>query len=335
MPTVSAETRIIFWIVAAIGGVFAANIGNVLAINIVYFFSKRGRPPTRRPIKIWLLLYGSLAISLIFGAFASFAPSPPVTPQPIVENTKVPEIPISTAEIISDVDRKEGKNLHLKVVAYWKTLNEAYLLSFDKENNFFIDPKEILASPLIVLPSQTEVADPNDISLYVELGAFPNNKSAVALSNNLLLEIVDVQPLSESKINIANPGDCTYFSGSWTLIHGPLLSKLSSGTIFEIWLNTSKPDFFYLPAGNINFFVIHLKLPNDALLLNNVRVGIQYIYESELYVTWTDPLRKVVIANASMIEERNSWLCQLNKTDNICSCSRRVTLEDRFFTPNP
>ena len=74
MPSISTDTRVVCWIVAAIAGGLSAIIGNVLAINIVYFFSKRGRPPTQRPIHIWIIFFSGLTISILFGAFAAFAP---------------------------------------------------------------------------------------------------------------------------------------------------------------------------------------------------------------------------------------------------------------------
>ncbi len=77
MPSISTDTRVILWIVAAIAGGLSGIIGDVLAINIVHIFSKRGRPPTKRPLYIWIMFYAGLVVSIGFGAFAAFAPTLP------------------------------------------------------------------------------------------------------------------------------------------------------------------------------------------------------------------------------------------------------------------
>ena len=76
MPSISTDTRVILWIVATIAGALFAVIGNELAKNFVYFFSRRGRPPAKRPVLVWVIFFLSLAISIVSGAFAAFAPVP-------------------------------------------------------------------------------------------------------------------------------------------------------------------------------------------------------------------------------------------------------------------
>ncbi len=75
MPSIPVEIRVLFWIAAAMASGLSALIGNVLAINIVHFFSRQGRPPTPRPTHIWIMFYVGLALSIGFGALAAFAPA--------------------------------------------------------------------------------------------------------------------------------------------------------------------------------------------------------------------------------------------------------------------
>jgi hypothetical protein len=75
MPSISSDTRLILGIVAAAAGIIAGVVGNVLAINIVYFFTRRGRPPTQRPVYIWMLFSLSAMTSITLGSVAAFAPA--------------------------------------------------------------------------------------------------------------------------------------------------------------------------------------------------------------------------------------------------------------------
>lgn len=75
MSGISTDARVAFWVIAAIAGALFAIFGNVLAKNIVYYFSKKGAVPSARPAHIWMIFYISLFTSIIFGAFAAFAPS--------------------------------------------------------------------------------------------------------------------------------------------------------------------------------------------------------------------------------------------------------------------
>lgn len=98
MSGISTETRIFFWIIAAIAGGLWAIIGNELGKNIIYPLLKRGRPPTRRPLRIWIIFLTSLVASIVFGALAAFAPelSVDVTDGPSVAQS----LPL-TAEVAS------------------------------------------------------------------------------------------------------------------------------------------------------------------------------------------------------------------------------------------
>ena len=78
MPTIQADTRILFGIIAAIAAILSAAIGNVLAINIVYFFARQGPRPIKQPIRLWFIFYFSASISVFLGSLAAFAPAPPV-----------------------------------------------------------------------------------------------------------------------------------------------------------------------------------------------------------------------------------------------------------------
>jgi len=77
VPNISTDTRIILWVIAAIAGGLSAIVGNVLAINIVYLFSRKGRRPTQRSARVWITFLGSLSVSIVFGALAAFAPVEP------------------------------------------------------------------------------------------------------------------------------------------------------------------------------------------------------------------------------------------------------------------
>ncbi len=119
MPSISTDLRIVLGIVAAIAALLSAAIGNVLAINIVYFFTKRGKSPTKRPIRLWIIFYFSAFVSVVIGSFATFAPTSPIreddgsavatitpiplTPTPLPTETREPvlfKIP-SINEVIS------------------------------------------------------------------------------------------------------------------------------------------------------------------------------------------------------------------------------------------
>jgi len=86
MPSLTAVTRIILGTVAALAGVIATVIGNVLAINIVYFFTRKGRRPTRRPLIIWIIFFLCVFISIVGGSLAAFSSprqqEPPLTATP-------------------------------------------------------------------------------------------------------------------------------------------------------------------------------------------------------------------------------------------------------------
>ena len=75
MPGITSSTRLILGIVSAAAGIIASLIGNVLAINFVYFFTRKGRQPTQRPIYIWIIFYLSVAVFIVLGSYAAFAPT--------------------------------------------------------------------------------------------------------------------------------------------------------------------------------------------------------------------------------------------------------------------
>jgi len=74
MPSLSTIIRIILGCIATIAGVIAGLIGNVLSINVIYFFTKRGRKPTKRSAGIWFVFFISALVFVILGSVAAFAP---------------------------------------------------------------------------------------------------------------------------------------------------------------------------------------------------------------------------------------------------------------------
>ncbi len=119
MPSISTDARIIFWITAALAGILSAAIANVLAINIAYFFTRRGRKPNPRPFRLWMAFYFSATFSIAFGAFAAFSPAKleimAVTPQAALSSSEdefeyvgrvidiVNQQPIAGAKVTLDV----------------------------------------------------------------------------------------------------------------------------------------------------------------------------------------------------------------------------------------
>lgn len=125
MTGISTDTRVILWIVAAIAGGLSAIVGNVLAINIVYFFSKKGRRPTQRPIQIWMIFFIGLAMSISFGALAAFAPALPNQVDTISATTATPANPPTDIRLIPI----EGQNITVKLGAQSLSLGEVISLN--------------------------------------------------------------------------------------------------------------------------------------------------------------------------------------------------------------
>ncbi len=97
MITISTTTKIILWVIATIAGIVVAVLGSVLAPNILYFLSRRGRPPTQRTTRIWIIFYSCLIIFIVCGAFATFALTPASTSSTIetAGELKVESLPLS------------------------------------------------------------------------------------------------------------------------------------------------------------------------------------------------------------------------------------------------
>ena len=104
LPSTSEETRVIFWIICGVSAALFAILGNELSIDIVRFFSKKGRPPKKRPLYIWILFFVSFASSFLFGFLAASSPSfaqefsPTTEPKitPVVVTVIVTTTPFST-----------------------------------------------------------------------------------------------------------------------------------------------------------------------------------------------------------------------------------------------
>ena len=73
MPSLSSGLRIILGIVAAVAGVLASLIGNILAVNILYFITRRGRKPTERPLFVWVIFFITVFVSVVLGSIAAFS----------------------------------------------------------------------------------------------------------------------------------------------------------------------------------------------------------------------------------------------------------------------
>jgi len=93
-PTISTDTRVVFWVIATVATVLAGLIGNVIAPNVAYYLSRRGRPPTQRPARVWITFCASSIILVAFGAMAAFLP-----PQPIIGTPSGTITPASNHEI--------------------------------------------------------------------------------------------------------------------------------------------------------------------------------------------------------------------------------------------
>lgn len=90
MPSISADIRTFFWVIAAIAGVVSAIIGNELAKNVIYWLSRRGRPPANRPLLVWIIFFSTTTITIFFGALAANAPASPKNVDNILVATVTP-----------------------------------------------------------------------------------------------------------------------------------------------------------------------------------------------------------------------------------------------------
>jgi hypothetical protein len=116
---ISSTTKVVLWVIATVAGVVVAILGNELGKNIIYFLTRRGRPPTKRPHYIWIIFFTGFAVLLTSGALATFAPAPPVisfstfTPtfSQTLEPTSIP-IPTETARFENTYDPSVPCNGH-------------------------------------------------------------------------------------------------------------------------------------------------------------------------------------------------------------------------------
>lgn len=119
MSSISAELRIILGIIATLAGILSAAIGNVLAINIAYFFTRRGRKPNPRPVRLWIVFYFSAFVSVSLGALAAFAPTLPTKADPLV-TIATPTNPSASIRLVPI----EGQNIVVELVNYPLSQNE-------------------------------------------------------------------------------------------------------------------------------------------------------------------------------------------------------------------
>jgi predicted lysophospholipase L1 biosynthesis ABC-type transport system permease subunit len=105
MPTISLNVKVFLLLLASAAGVLASVLGNVLAPNILYRISKRGRPPTARSPKVWAAFAGSAGIFVIVGTLAAVAPlSPAHDGASGVEDLEIVHIAVSTRRPLWDIE---------------------------------------------------------------------------------------------------------------------------------------------------------------------------------------------------------------------------------------
>ena len=124
MPGISMETKIVFWIIAAIAGSFFAILGKDIGKQIEYRLSKKKtKPPPQRSTGTWVIIASFFTASIGFGAFAAFAPTLPnevpektptrlQNPTPSIEITTTPQptatIIFPTKEPAAEISFKDG-----------------------------------------------------------------------------------------------------------------------------------------------------------------------------------------------------------------------------------
>lgn len=138
MVAISDTLRFIIWIIAGITAALVAIITILVEPNLSYFLrqffpqlrNRRGRPPTRKPIQIWLTYIVSTVITIFATAIASSAPELPKIPTAITPtqipsqvftlnpnrlDIPPPDLPLSTQALtpISTATIDELKNIAL------------------------------------------------------------------------------------------------------------------------------------------------------------------------------------------------------------------------------
>lgn len=110
MPSISADTRTVFWVIAALAGFMSAIFGSELAKNLIYWLSKRGRPPAKRSPLVWIVFLSSMVIWISLGALAALAPDQDVEKEssfspnvsvPSSENSATATVEAPTVSIMS------------------------------------------------------------------------------------------------------------------------------------------------------------------------------------------------------------------------------------------
>jgi hypothetical protein len=136
MSGISTELRIILGIVATFAGILSAAIGNVLAINIAHFFTKHGRKPNPRPIRLWVIFYCSAFVSVMLGALAAFAPTSPDKPNSTPTVIATPSYP-SEIRLVPSGDQNIVVKLGDKSISSGDVipLNETITVIFKILNN--------------------------------------------------------------------------------------------------------------------------------------------------------------------------------------------------------
>jgi hypothetical protein len=80
MPALPFYGRLLIGLIGGVGLVLAGLIGQALWANIVYLFTRRGRKPKSRPLRLWITFYISVIVSVALGVFASIAPPIKIPP---------------------------------------------------------------------------------------------------------------------------------------------------------------------------------------------------------------------------------------------------------------
>src|SRR5687767_6588408 len=142
------DAQVAFWIIAAIASVMVAILGTELGKNIIYFLYRRGRPPTRRPIHVWIIFLISLACSVIFGALA-FRSGLATEAKTRAISTATPsgEIVVPAGGEIPTLTPTSQTNLKVKILDLPKVINlGSYEISVYDESDTSADQCEIMLS---------------------------------------------------------------------------------------------------------------------------------------------------------------------------------------------
>ena len=252
------ELKLILGIVAAFAGVLAGIIGNVLAINIVYVFTRRGRKPNPRPKLIWLMFYLSAFIFIVFSSVAAFAPSPDTSNVVLAPNTPEPLRPTSLEVKPSVIDIIDQNGDRMQQIKIQGNISKAELTDIDGDKipeiivgvaetqDYFAHPRDDCGK-LIALKISGDRLWEVDLSTLPAYAINVGGWTGEVVINNFL--IVDL--FGDDKMEIVTLShDLMFYPSKLTII-------LSDGSVSaEYW----HPGFIY----DVKSVVDH---ENDRMLL--------------------------------------------------------------------